>query len=278
MSQFVKPFAKLRTAALCPDTSRGVLTGQANARFAPARPCFRRAWSTHPYARYKMLPALALRRYAIPLKNIRLRKNPSKNIPCNCNKLRPFVFAARGARFWLPRQHTPHYFLHRFADRGARCLPVPLISETRHTHWENNTTALVQVENAKKSTCPAKHTNGILARPCHARRQSAPTHTLAALHTTPCPVARRLFNGRKIKARGENFPQINNPHKRKRLRTVATRSLGALDNTRRTTFCVALPTAQDSGTEKSLPQIKTCKRPTLQDIILNIKSEHCVAY
>lgn len=122
------------------------------------------------------MPALALRRYAIPLKTYACAKSPilQKNIPCNCNKLRPFVFAARRARFWLPRQRTPHYFLHRFADRGARCLPVPLINETRHTHWENNTTALVQVENAKKSTCPAKHTNGILARPCHARRQSAP--------------------------------------------------------------------------------------------------------
>lgn len=107
MSQFVKPFAKLRTAALCPDTSRGVLTGQANARFAPAlspaRSCLCRAWS-NPYARYKMLPAAYACACLAPirntLENIRLRKitYPSKkNIPCNCNKLRPFVFAARGA-------------------------------------------------------------------------------------------------------------------------------------------------------------------------------------
>lgn len=113
------------------------------------------------------MPALALRRYAIPLKTYACAKSPilQKNIPCNCNKLRPFVFAARRARFWLPRQRTPHYFLHRFADRGARCLPVPLINETRHTHWENNTTALVQV-----GKCEKKY----LSRQAYQRHFSAP--------------------------------------------------------------------------------------------------------
>ena len=193
------------------------------------------------------MPALALRRYAIPLKTYACAKSPilQKNIPCNCNKLRPFVFAACGAypdALGNLRRTTFCTVLPTVAH-GA----CPFLSSTKHAIRIGKIILLhsYKSENTKKSTCPAKHTNGILARPCTLADNLLPTHTLAALHTTPCPVARRLFMRRKLKAHKENCPQTYNPHKRKRLRTVATRSLGALDNTRRTTFCVALPTAQN---------------------------------
>ena len=161
------------------------------------------------------MPALALRRYAIPLKNIRLRKNPSKNIPCNSNKLRPFAFAARRARFGRPRQHAPHYFLRRFADRCARCLPVPLINEACHAHWENNTTALVQVGKCEKKYLSRqayqRHFNAPLPRsPAICAQRTLCRHYIQ--HTLS--VARRLFMRRKLKAHKENCPQTNNPHKK----------------------------------------------------------------
>ena len=131
------------------------------------------------------MPALALRRYAIPLKTYACAKSPilQKNIPCNCNKLRPFAFAARGA---YPDA------LGNLRRTTCTVLPTvahgacPFLSSTKHAmHIEKIILPhSYKSENAKKSTCPAKHTNGILARPCHARRQSAPNAHLAALHTT----------------------------------------------------------------------------------------------
>ena len=122
------------------------------------------------------MPALALRRYAIPLKTYACAKSPilQKNIPCNCNKLRPFVFAARGAypdALGNLRRTTFCTVLPTVAH-GA----CPFLSSTKHAIRIGKIILppSYKSENAKKSTCHAKHTNGILARPCHARRQSAP--------------------------------------------------------------------------------------------------------
>ena len=101
------------------------------------------------------MPALALRRYAIPLKTYACAKSPilqKKTFPAT---------AINCARLLLPT-----------VAHGA----CPFLSSTKHAmHIEKIILPhSYKSENAKKSTCPAKHTNGILARPCHARRQSAP--------------------------------------------------------------------------------------------------------
>ena len=121
------------------------------------------------------MPAPALRRYAIPLKTYACAKSPilQKNIPCNCNKLRPFVFAARGAypdALGNLRRTTFCTVLPTVAH-GA----CPFLSSTKHAmHIEKIILLHSYKSKMQKSTCPAKHTNGILTRPCHARRQSAP--------------------------------------------------------------------------------------------------------
>ena len=172
-----------------------MLTGQANARFAPARPCFRLrgAHTLTPAIKccLRHMPALALRRYAIPLKTYACAKSPilQKNIPYNCNKLRPFVFAARGA--------YPDALGNLSRTTFCTVLPTvahgacPLLSSTKHAIRIGKIILphSYKSENAKKSTCPAKHTNGILTRPCYARRQSAPNaHFGGITYNTPCPL------------------------------------------------------------------------------------------
>ena len=96
------------------------------------------------------MPALALRRYAIPLKTYACAKTLQKTFPATAINCAVLPTVAHGACPFLSSTK-------RAIRIGKIILP--------HSH---------KSENAKKSTCPAKHTNGILARPCHARRQSAP--------------------------------------------------------------------------------------------------------
>ena len=174
------------------------------------------------------MPALALRRYAIPLKTYACAKTLQKAFPATAIKCAACFCRAF---FGRPRKHTLRLFLRRFADNCARCLPVPLINEACHAHWENNTTALVQVGKCEKmSTCPAKHTNGILTAlprsPAICAQRTRCRHYIQ--HTLS--VARRLFMGRKLKAHKENCPQTNNPHK-KNACTLSPRVLWAPSTT-----------------------------------------------
>lgn len=132
------------------------------------------------------MPALALRRYAIPLKTYACAKSPilQKTFPAT---------AINCARLFSPRVE------HAFGSLGNTrrttfCAVLPTVAHGACPFLSSTKRAMhiekiilphsYKSENAKKSTCPAKHTNGILTRPCHARRQSAPNAHLAALHTT----------------------------------------------------------------------------------------------
>ena len=199
------------------------------------------------------MPALALRRYAIPLKTYACAKSPilQKNIPCNCNKLRPFVFAARGA--------YPDALVN--LRRTTFCTVLPTIAHGACPFLSSTKRAMrigkiilphsYKSENAKKkSTCPAKHTNGILTRPATLAGNLRPTHTLSALHTTHLVRCAPPFYGTEPKSPQGKLPVNKQSAQKERLRTVAARSLGVLGNTRRGYFCAVLPTAQDSGAEK----------------------------